>query len=182
MLRKLGGLVVGAAVLAFFWGMAWYVRDEGGMGMVAMGLFGLMGVGGAALGFLWVAFPERTQDSTAKPKPAPTVPLPGRFGRAVGRVAAAGMVGFGLLIGVGVIVDGIENGNPDNIFAGIAVMVCCSATGGVLWWEMNRRARLRARVQDDRLGAVQGVMMAHAMNIGDTTDDMTGDDGAADFD
>ncbi|MBT3359621.1 MAG: hypothetical protein HN403_08345 [Rhodospirillales bacterium] len=54
--RILLGLIAGAAFAALFGWLSWYVVDEGSVvGYIAAGLFGIMAVFGAALGFIWFA-------------------------------------------------------------------------------------------------------------------------------
>ena len=66
--RILLGLVVGALAAAVFGWLSWYVVDEGSfVGTIAAGLFGIMAVLGAILGFLWVVVDDTTDTPVVLP-------------------------------------------------------------------------------------------------------------------
>ena len=66
--RILLGLIAGASFAALFVWLSWYVVDEGSaVGYVASGLFVVMAVFGAILGFIWFAGEDKTDMSISSP-------------------------------------------------------------------------------------------------------------------
>ncbi len=96
---------------------------------------------------------------------APRGKPPGGFRRFVGYALAAGFLLSGaVVIGAGTS-HGLERGDQDDVYAALFMGGCLVLIGVLIFWGARRSAKRMKQAWND--GMLDGVMLAHMMNMGD---------------